>query len=156
MSHPDFVDLADTDVDIDSPLTTGLFENFRQCDRALRRAVMGFHIPETTFTSATYVQLAEAYIWIPDLADFDGIQRQLLFEFEAKVTSGTATFKLVSVVDSDEPTQTATSYTSTTCTLDIAGALKGTVLYFSVQGKIAGGGTGYIKSVNRLTSLLEF
>ena len=154
--HPAFIDEADTDLDIDSPLTTGLFTNKRQNDRALRRALVGFHIAETTFTSTSYVTLATLYLWIPDLADFSGIQRRLLFEFEAKVTSGTATYKIAAAVDSDEPTQTSTSYGSKTCTLNIASAFKGTVHTLAIQAKQTGGGTGYIKLVDRLTSLLEY
>lgn len=157
MAHPAFIDIPDTDIDVDSPLTTTIFQNFRQCDRAVRVIAFGFDVAEVTFTSATYVTVATVYFYLPDLADFDTIQRRILANFEVKTSAGgTLTLKTTADgVDSDEVTTTSTSYTSKTCTQNLASGLKGTIVQLDIKGKISAG-TGYLRSIDRLTTLLEY
>jgi len=157
MAHPAFVDIDDNDIDVDSPLTTDVFQDFRQCDRAVRVALLGFDVSTQTFTSSSYTLLATVYVYIPDLADFDGIQRRLLLECEVKSSGGaTATIKTIAdSVSSDEPTTTSTSFVSQTITQNFDVALAGTVVAVAIYGKIVSG-TGSFKIVDRLTALLEY
>lgn len=159
MAHPDFIDIADTDIAIDKGIKTGiLLSRLRQNQRAARIALVGFYVPEVTFTSPTYVTLATQSFWLPNRADFSGIQRRLVMEFEGKVYGGSspvATYQISAVSNSDEPTANGTSYASKLASLNLESALKGTKVTVTIKGKVTSG-VGYFRIADAATSLVEF
>lgn len=158
MARPAYTNIPDGDVDVDSPLDTDLFTALRDNDESLRIQVVPVNISEQNTTSATYVTLVSFRLYLPDLADYTGIQRLLVFEAEVKTSSGTATFKVTdnaAAVDSTETTTTSSTYESKTVTLNFAAGLVDTVRTIDVKAKTTAG-TFNLRSVDSITSRLEY
>lgn len=154
-----WVDIPTTDVDVDSPLDEDIFQKLADNDEAIRVAPVGFELPETQATSATYVTLATRYVRIPNVLS-TAIQRKLVFRCQLKATAGgTMTLKITdnaAAVDSTEASSTSTSYEDKDVTLNFAESLKGTTRQIDIKGKYTTNSPGFIEIVDSVTSELSF
>jgi hypothetical protein len=78
--------LADSKVDLDSPIDTDLMTALRGNQRALRLMVFPVNFAEATTTSTGYVTLATFALAIPSFPDESGVTRQVRLELDATRT----------------------------------------------------------------------
>ncbi len=147
MARPTYVNLPDTDVDIDSPQDTDLFDTLRDNIEASRICVLFIDEAEatTSVTSAGGAVLFSMLVFIPDLADYTGIDRTIYADFEGKLTgsAGTplATFWLrdnETATDGSTVTESGTSYVVKALSLSVD-SWKGTFRTIDLVAKINDG-----------------
>lgn len=151
-----WTDILSTDTDIGSPIDEDLTEGLRANQLLTRAALFGVSFAEVTTASATYVTVQSVRVYVPDLDDYTGIQRELTAEIEAKVSnaSGVATYMLEDDSSGDtgsEVTTSATSYGWQELTLDLDATWAGTNRTINIQAKITGGYTAYARSENAVS-----
>lgn len=158
-----WVDIPDADIDVGSFLREDLV-TFRLRDnlRELRRSVLAWVFPEATTTSSTYVALAgtDLKIFIPDYADYSGLQRRLTVWIDYKVSGNSADYKIVETVSGNSGTAltglTSTTYVAINLTIDVQSSWKGTMRTFQIQAKKTSGGTLYAQAVAQVAAVLEY
>ena len=131
-----WTDIPATDTDVDSPLDEDLFDALRDNQLECRTAHYQVDISEGTASDSSFTTIKTVTIYVPDLADYTGIQRKVIGEFEAKITAGTATYRLLGDGNTGtEVTSTATSFESVECEVDIDAGSAGSVVTVQLQGK---------------------
>lgn len=157
-----WTDIPAADVDVDSPIDEDLVAALRDNLIECRVCVLGIEVYEDTTNNTSWTTSATVYVWLPDLADQDGLQRSLTLTVELKVTGGgTGYFRLRddgAAVNGDAPSTTSTSYEDEVSTVDFATGLKGSVRTILVQfyHSAGGGQTVEIKNENRATGVLVY
>jgi hypothetical protein len=164
MARPTYVNIPDTDVDLDSPGKTNLvFKRMRDNINALRIQLIPLDITEKTTGSGTFVSLVSFWVFIPNVADYTGIARRIVADFEVKVDSGanTGTYRLKDSVSSDvsnEVTTTSTTYEFKNPVLTIDPAWlsgDGVSRLILLEGKVSAG-TAYARSLAGASWFLEY
>ena len=110
--------------------------------------------------SSTYSEhpYALTTIWLPDVADYTGIQRLVSATIQGKVTAGVGSFRLKDDDSGDTGTETTTSstgYTDLTLTLNLDGSYKGSSRTILVEFKTTAG-TVYAYTAPRFDAYLEY
>jgi len=163
MARPAWVQIPDSDVNLDSPQKTGLMTKLRDDAAAARIALIGLELEEASTTSTTFVEHADPLCLphIPDVADYTGIQRKLYLPVQAKTAGGaTGTYRLKDqATGTTGPEQTTTSgaYVKLTLELDVPAAQKGTDRIILVEYKSSSGANAaFVKTVPRVDGRLEY
>lgn len=153
-----WTDIAAGDVDIDSPIDTDLCAAIKGNLEALRMVIFGPSVEATSGTTATWSTKASVKVYVPSLATYTGIARQLTATIEGKVSAGgTAYYRLQdkasSVTGTASDGTTSTSYVPVTLQLDIDDSWVGTVRTINLQMDMddVSGATGYLRCVNSVT-----
>ncbi len=163
MALPTWTNIPDTDLDVGSPLKEDdVGQALRDNAIACRRWLQAHDFAEDTTTSGTASDVTGSgvTIYIPDMADYTGIARQVKFAIEAKVTSGEGEYQLYNATDTIEGTWvavTATTYTWTELTISNAAATKGDNVNYKVRFRRSSGtGTVYARATNSITLRIDF
>lgn len=145
MARPAYTVVTDSMIDINSPLDENLFQYLRDGIEASRICNLWMDEAEATtnVTAAGGAVLFSMELFIPDVADYTGIQRKICGDIQCKLTgsAGTplATFWLrdnATATDGGTVTTNSTSYVDLNPTLDLLAAWKGTKRTIDVVGKI--------------------
>lgn len=162
MARPTYVDIPDTNVDLDSPAkASAVFTRLRNNINAARILTLPTQVTEQTTASGTYVTLATVVFFIPNVANYATIVRRIIADLSVKTTSGTATFRLRETVSLDlstEVTTVSTTYEEKQPDMTIDAAWLsglGSIRSFSIQGKTTAG-TASMKSDERVSWYMEY
>lgn len=157
MARPVYVDIPDTDVDIDSPgQENKVFSRLRNNATAQRFQIIATDLAEASTTSSTFVTLRAVLIFLPNLADYTGIARRIVSDFRIKVDGGggTGTYRLQELGSSDvsnEVTTTSTTYVNAGPIIAVDPAWltgDGALRTFNLQAKVTAG-TAFLHSIAR-------
>lgn len=161
MARPAFTDIADTDIDQDSPITETLLEDIRDNAEALRITPIYVGFSEATSTTATPgAKIHEFPLHIPNLADYTSIQRQVTVWMQVKYATGTsASFYLKDNATSNTGTAvttTSTSYEVKEPSLNIDAGWINTTRVIEIWAYPTGGGTAYAQADDSYGSRMEY
>lgn len=166
-----WTDIPNSDLDVNSPgKANAVFKAIRDNGHETRQLIVPSIFPEpndadgevsTSLTS--YTTVYSFALDIPDLADFTGIQRRLVWDCEVKVVAPTpGAIRLQDVaagVNSNEITNivnTSWAVLASKLTLNFAAGLLGTTRTIAVQLRATSGGTAHARNLNRDTARLYY
>ena len=164
MARPTYIDIPDTDVDLDSPGKEDLvFKRLRDNINAMRIQIIKTDVAEQTETGSSFVTKATIRIFLPNVANYAGIARRIVAEIDVKVNNGanTGTYRLRDSASGDvsnEVTTTATSYEQKSPILTVDPAWlsgDGVVRLIQIQAKVSAG-TAYVKADERASWFQEY
>ena len=160
MARPTWVNIADADIAQDALVKTGtVVQALRDNARAARVATFGVDIAADSTTSATAVTVTGSTfaLTIDSVTDYTGIQRQVLLDIEAWVSSGTGQVRLVDVTNTTngawiDVTATAAGYGHGSIAVDaVAG-----VADYRVEFRHPTGATVNARALNHYTGRVEY
>lgn len=152
-------EIPDADVDVGSVLDEDLFVRIRDNLVALRAFLFSFLFAEQTTSSGTFVDLASAQVFVPDLTDDPDVTRAATVIVEGKQASGAGELRLKDSASGNTGSAVAvssSSYSDKTLTLALDNAWAGTIRTLVVQGRITSGATLAAQSVNRVAGTLVY
>jgi hypothetical protein len=164
MARPSWNNIADSDIDLDSPgKTTDVFQYLRDNAAAARITIFGVYLPEDSTALITWDEHAYTFlVWLPDVGDYPTIQRRVYIPVQVKVSgSGTAHIRLeddATATTGGEQTSTSPTYETKTLQLDLDASWKGTLRTINLDFKVSGGSspTCYVQSEERIDARLEY
>jgi len=163
MARPTWNAIPDSDIDLDSPgKTQDVFQYIRDNISAARIIIFGVDLAEDTTSSTSWdTHIGSAYIHVPDVADYSGIQRVVYVPIEVKISGGaTGSYRLkdlaTSTVGGTETTTSAT-YEVVTLELDIDASWKGTDRTLKLEFQSSDGGeVAFAKCEYRIDARMEY
>lgn len=156
-----WTNIPDADVDTDSfGKEDVVFQRLRDNIRASRQALIYTDEAEASTTSTTYVTAFSVPVFIPDVADHDGLTRKYIQELSVRVSAGTGTYRIQDNASGNvgpEITSVATIYEEKDAEIDVQSSWKGTRRIFDFQQKInSGANTAFVKADARITGRLDY
>lgn len=159
-----YTNIANTTIDLDSVIKEDWVLDMRDNIRACRVGIFGVDIVEDTSVSASYetVNNSTFYVRIPNLADYDGIQRKVELTVQLHCsTAATAYARLYDVTNAAagaELTSTSTSYEDKLLTIDVDAGDAGAKLEYRIEfhTSTATTTTATIKAVDSMTGLVTY
>lgn len=164
MARPTYIDIPDTDVDLDSPAKTDLFfKRVRDNINALRIQLIPINILEKSTNLGAYDTLTSISLFLPNVADYAGIARRIVAVWDGKVSGGgNASYRLRDSASGD--TSNVLSTTSATyvplgpfdLTVDPAWLSgDGVIRTFQIQAQTTAG-TAFMEAPSRMSWYQEY